>query len=177
MSDDRPIIPGGLTPPHGRDQANDFYGWNPHVYMTDEGRPADRWERDQIVSLRLVAPMSFIGKPVRSIRVHKRLVGVFAAVYDTIFRAGLWHVVVPYAGAYEFRLIRGGDELSMHAFGAAVDHDPARNPLGAPPERCRFGNAPEGAAVVSIFESFGFTWGGTFRGRKDCMHFQFGSGV
>ncbi len=164
-----------LVPPHGERAIAEFYGWNPDLYLED-ATPAAAWERDMIVRLPLPQPMTYAGRPVRTIRVHRKLQGIFAGVYDQIFKAALWHVVEPYAGAFEFRLIRGGQSLSMHAFGAAVDHDPGRNPLGAPPASCRFGNTPEGAAVVRIFERNGFLWGGRFQGRKDCMHFQFGSG-
>ena len=165
-----------LTAPHGRREAEEFYGWTPLLYQSEAGTAAAAWERDKIISVPLPAAMRYAGQPVRSIRVHHKLAGVFHDVYAEIFRAALWHCVESYAGAYEFRLIRGGASLSMHAFGAAVDHDPERNPLGSHPNDCYFGSTPEGAAVVRIFRKWGFTWGGTFKGRKDCQHFQFSSG-
>lgn len=167
----------GVKAPHGRPAIEEFYGWDPAAYMRDDGTAATAWQRDKMVSIPLPAEMRYAGRPVRSMRVHRKLAGVFAEAYAAIHRAGLWHAVESYAGAYEFRLIRGGDSLSMHGFGAAVDHDPARNPLGAPPDKCYFGSTPEGAAVVRMFKASGFTWGGDFQGRKDCMHFQFGSGA
>lgn len=168
-----------LIPPHGERAIVEFYGWNPSIYLED-ATPSAAWERDAIVRLSLPQPMRFgdgvRAVPVRKIAVHKRLAGIFAGVYDDIWKRGLWHVVEPFSGAYVFRLIRGGESLSMHAFGAAVDHDAANNPLGAPTEKTRFGSTPEGMAVVRIFERHGFMWGGRFQGRKDAMHFQFGSG-
>lgn len=177
------MVPGALVSrapfrtPHGREEANEFFGWNPDRYLDAEGEPYRAWEGDNIRSARLPEPLLYLGKRVTSIRVHRLLVPVFEGLYAEIWKAKLWDPIKVYGGAYNFRLIRGGDELSMHAFGAAVDHDPAANPLGAPGEKCRLGNTVEGRAVVAIFRAWGFFWGGEFRGRKDCQHFQFGVGL
>ena len=164
-----------LRAPHGEDEIRAYYGWN-DSYLLGDATPGSFWERDQIRAAKLPKPMKFTGRPVHTMRVHKRLVERFESLYEEILRAGLWSAVETYGGAYTFRLIRGGSALSMHAFGAAVDHDPARNPLGADPGSCYFGSKPEGQAVVRIFEEHGFFWGGRFKGRKDAMHFQFGTG-
>lgn len=165
-----------LRPPHGEDEIRAFYGWRDD-YLLADGTPEREWERDHIRPARLPAPLKFIGRPVHTLRVHKRLVERFESVYREILSAGLWAAVETYAGAYTFRLVRGGASLSMHAYGAAVDHDPARNPLGAEPDTTFYGSAPEGQAVVQIFEEHGFLWGGRFKGRKDAMHFQWGTGA
>lgn len=167
----------GVKPPHGRREAEEFYGWHVDLYQTDSGTASAAWERDKIISIPLPAPLRYAGRPVNTMRVHHKLAGVFHDVYADIFRNALWHAVESYAGAYCFRLIRGGDSLSMHAFGAAVDHDPARNPLGAHPNDTYFGSTPAGAAVREIFKRHQFTWGGSFQGRKDCMHWQWGTGL
>jgi hypothetical protein len=164
-----------LIPPHGERAIVEFYGWNAATFLQD-ATPSVAWEREMMVRVDLPQPMRFGGAPVKTITVHTKLAGVFTGVYEQIFRAGLWSVVEPFSGAYCFRLIRGGESLSMHAFGAAVDHDSARNPLGAATSDCRFGNTPEGRDVVKIFERNGFMWGGRFQNRKDGMHFQYGSG-
>lgn len=164
-----------LRPPHGEDEIRAFYGWRDEFLLAD-GTPILEWERDEIRPARMPTPLKFAGQDVRTIRVHRVLVDRFESVYNEIHHAGLWGSVQPYGGAYTFRVIRGGTSLSMHAFGAAVDHDPIHNPLGAAPEDCSFGNTADGRAVVRIFKAHGFTWGGEFRGRRDGMHFQFGSG-
>src|SRR3989304_2379205 len=56
----------------------------------------------------------------------------------------LWLRIMPYGGGFQPRLIRGGDEWSMHSFGLAHDFDPAQNPLGWLPRDCRLGSTPEG---------------------------------
>jgi hypothetical protein len=74
-----------------------------------------------------------------------------------------------YGGTYNYRRISGSSNLSLHAFGAAIDLDPDHNPLGMP-WRADAGMMP--MEVVEIFEAEGWKWGGRFQSRKDCMHFQ-----
>jgi hypothetical protein len=72
-------------------------------------------------------------------------------------------------GVYNFRQISGSARLSLHSYGAAIDLDPAGNPLG------RAWLADAGMMplpVVAIFEAAEWKWGGRFKSRKDCMHFQ-----
>lgn len=66
-------------------------------------------------------------------------------------------------GTYNYRKVVGGNTLSMHAYGIAIDLDPTHNALG------KQGRMP--AWVVEIFERHGFCWGGWFS-RKDPMHFE-----
>jgi hypothetical protein len=162
-----------LRAPDGVDEVNAFYGWNASKYMLANAKPSGEWERDMLRNAQLPEPLDYIGSPVYTIHVHRKLLDRFEHTYGEIHKAGLWHVVKPFAGAYCFRLVRGGETLSLHSFGAAVDHDVAHNPLGAHPSVCSFGNTAEGQAVVWIFERNGFFWGGKFRNRKDCQHFQF----
>lgn len=162
--------------PHGEDEVRAFYGWKDE-YLLADGTPIREWERDNIRPARVPAPLRFAGRPVQTLRVHRLLVDRFESVYNEIHHVGLWSAVESYAGAYAFRLIRGGESLSMHAYGAAIDHDPLHNQLGAAPEHCSFGNTEAGRAVVRIFEAHGFFWGGKFRGRPDGMHFQFATGA
>jgi hypothetical protein len=49
------------------------------------------------------------------------------------------------------------------------DLDPDRNPLGKPWQADN-GMMPE--LVVAPFKAAGWKWGGRFKNRKDCMHFQ-----
>lgn len=71
-------------------------------------------------------------------------------------------------GVHVFRLMRGGQSLSIHSWGAAIDishlinswkkkYDPAKGMM--PME------------VVDIFKGEGWTWGGLWR-TADAMHFQ-----
>jgi len=68
-----------------------------------------------------------------------------------------------FGGVFNYRKIVGGNELSAHAFAAAIDLDPKHNALG------KVGKMP--GWVVAIFKRHGAKWGGDFR-RKDYMHFE-----
>jgi hypothetical protein len=71
--------------------------------------------------------------------------------------------------SYNFRMIRGStDSLSNHASGTALDLNANRHPLG---KEDTF--SPENAAkCISLAAKWGCKWGGTYRLRKDDMHFE-----
>ncbi len=62
-----------------------------------------------------------------------------------------------------------GRQLSLHAYGLAVDINAASNPMRSPIET----DIP--SAFVRAFDAEGFVWGGDF-GLPDPMHFQLASG-
>ena len=70
-----------------------------------------------------------------------------------------------YDGCYNDRSVRGSTKRSMHAYGAAIDMDAEHNALGATKWTMPM-------AVVDIFESEGWRWGGRYSGRKDAMHME-----
>jgi hypothetical protein len=80
---------------------------------------------------------------------------------------GLARLVDPgdYAGCYAARVIAGdpGPSIAHHAWGSAIDLNAHANPLGLPPH--------QDARLVSIFERWGFTWGGRWL-VPDGMHFE-----
>ncbi|WP_338663716.1 M15 family metallopeptidase [Pararoseomonas sp. SCSIO 73927] len=144
-----------------------------------DGEADARWERDNIIAI--PAPWTMVAAwdpklPIRKIRVHWRvaesLQRVFASILsgyggstDRIIAARL-HL---YGGAYNFRLIRGGSSLSMHAYGAAIDLDPERNGLGKP---WKPDSGMMARPVVEAFKAEGWVWGGDWENRPDAMHFQ-----
>lgn len=76
------------------------------------------------------------------------------------------------SGGFNYRNIRGGNRLSQHAFGTAIDINADANPfLG------------KGQAVVTdlpantadIAKKWGLEWGGTWN-RPDAMHFEWAGG-
>jgi hypothetical protein len=73
-----------------------------------------------------------------------------------------------FGGAYAYRTVRGSTRLSLHAYGAAIDLDPVRNPLHQAWKPLRMMDL----GVVETFEAAGWTRGGRFTSRPDCMHFQ-----
>jgi len=87
--------------------------------------------------------------------------------YDTLTAAKLRELGLDlFGGTYCHRLVRGGTELSTHAYGCAIDLDPKHNPLG------KVGRIAKSQMwVVEIFRKRGFTWGGVWK-RKDGQHFE-----
>ncbi len=90
-----------------------------------------------------------------------------AALLDIVGRslAGAVHPE-QYGGCYVPRFIAGTTTLSNHAFGLAFDVNVPENQRGTVGQIDR--------QVVQIFESYGFTWGGTWH-YTDPMHFEMNS--
>lgn len=76
-----------------------------------------------------------------------------------------------FGGCYNYRVMRGGSSLSMHAWGIAVDLDPIRNQLSWGKDRAAFA-AAEYEPWWKIVEAKGAVSLGRARG-YDFMHFQF----
>jgi len=70
---------------------------------------------------------------------------------------------------YAFRMVRGStDKLSNHSSGTAIDLNATKHPLG---KENTF--SPEDAAkCVALAVKYGCKWGGTYKARKDDMHFE-----
>ena len=87
-----------------------------------------------------------------------------AALLEVVSR-GLADKLHPneYAGCYYPRFIAGTTTLSNHSFGLAMDFNVPENQRGTVGQMDR--------TVVSIFERWGFTWGGTWH-YTDPMHFE-----
>jgi hypothetical protein len=107
--------------------------------------------------------------PVSAIRVHRKvadsLLTVLTAIKDhygtqEAIEAARMHL---YGGGYMFRLKRGGHDLSIHSWGAAIDLDPEGNPFG--------GKVTMPQVVVDAFAKEGWVWGGPWH-THDGMHFQ-----
>lgn len=133
------------------------------------------WVKDNIISLetpwRLVT--AWDGKLVRGVSVHQKCAPSLSRVFKAIWLAAkqdqktidYWGMNL-FGGGFNYRLVRGGSSLSMHAYGCAVDFDPARNGMGDTTPN--FANVP---AVLKAFADEGWIWGGDW-GRPDGMHWQ-----
>lgn len=74
--------------------------------------------------------------------------------------------------SYNERPVRGGEDLSNHASGTAVDLDAVRHPLGTAP-RGSFSEAQVNTIYAILNEVGGVVrWGGSYTGRQDPMHFE-----
>lgn len=112
------------------------------------------------------------------LRCHKLVADKFLAVfkellevygYDKIKELG----IDLYGGCFNFRKMRGGSEWSKHAFGIAIDLDPARNTLHETHATARFAR-PEYKQMIDIFYKHGFISLGREKD-YDWMHFEIGA--
>ncbi len=117
------------------------------------------WVARHIVTV----PVPILGRVTCNRAMIARLRGALAEVV----RRGLARLVDPgdYAGCYAARVIPGdpGPSLAHHAWGSAIDLNARANPQGLPPH--------QDPRLVSIFERWGFTWGGRWL-VPDGMHFE-----
>ena len=152
-------------------QCDAFYG-NPRGR---NGQASGQWEKANLVRIAPPFKMQFAGKPVTSISVNKKCAESLGRVFAAIWEASghdqkkidEWGVSV-FSGSYNYRLKRGGNSLSMHSYGCAIDLDAPRN--GFHDLHPHFADIPQ---VVNAFKAEGWTWGGDWAGRsKDGMHFQ-----
>lgn len=144
-----------------------FYG-NP---ATANGNASAKWEKENLILIPCPWELRYDGKPVKGIRIHRKCADSLSRVLARIWeRCGKSQAEIDrigmsvYGGSYNFRKVRGGASLSMHAYGCAVDFDPARNGLGNK-------NPAMDRRVIEEFEREGWEWGGHWS-RPDGMHFQ-----
>ena len=158
------------------DSLNAFYG--KHKY-DDEGTVLDRWESQFLTRFKPPFQMKLswdVETPVRLITCNKACFRSLACVLQKVWEAyGMDQDAINrdrlnlYGGCYNFRRARGLGRLSAHAWGAAIDLDPDKNSLGQKWAKGK-GMMPE--VVIDIFKAEGWVWGGDFKSRPDCMHFQ-----
>jgi D-alanyl-D-alanine carboxypeptidase len=152
-----------------------FYG---PIRLGATGLPTRAWEKETLTTIPAPYPLALAWKPdrqVTKVTCHRlvaqsltRILSEILSHCETVeaLRLARLHL---FGGCYNYRLIGGSHRLSVHSFGAAVDFDPENNPLG----RVHVdGGGMIPRTVVDIFEAEGWRWGGTFRRRPDCMHFQ-----
>lgn len=137
------------------------------------GTPGPEVER-QLVNVVPPFKMYYDGKPIKTIRFHKKAAASLKAALDEIWD---WYDhdqkkidalgISKYAGAYNPRYIRGSKtKWSNHAYGAAIDLNAEDNGFGKGK-----GTIPQ--PVIDAFKRQGARWGGDYRGRTDPMHFEF----
>lgn len=155
-------------------------GW-PHddtaSLLAHYGRP---WENDSLIThVPVPFPMTYredngVLRPVTGIAIHVKCADALrCALGDIALRAksdpSVLRRVQHFSGSGNYRPIRGSSRLSCHAFWAAIDFDAEDLPLGM--AGVSASDMPQG--VVDAFNLVRATWGNTYLGRKDPMHFQF----
>jgi hypothetical protein len=156
--------------PHQSD-VDAFYG-NPRGR---NGLASGAWESTNLV--KVPTPWKLVtawdGATVGGVRIHKKCAASLGRVFDAIWQAAgqkqskinEWGMNL-YGGGYNFRLMRGKTQLSMHSWGCALDFDPARNGFGD--STPNFANYPQ---VLAAFADEGWSWGGKWK-TTDGMHWQ-----
>jgi hypothetical protein len=127
------------------------------------------FEATYIVRVPLPESLPFEDTRVTRITSHRLIANKISDALTAVHGAGLWHALGSYSGGYANRPQRGSSKLSTHAFGCAWDFGAELYPLGS--------DARMPDALVKIFTSLGFFYGGDFAGRRDPMHVQLASGV
>lgn len=153
------VSPSGLS-----EIVKTFGDIKPYIRPDGTLRPDWEWHSLDTCDLPEKLKLGFADVEVSRIRCHRLLVPVFKAVFASIHAAGLWSSLKTYDGCFAYRPQRGGNKLSTHAWGIAIDLNADTNRLGTA------GDMP--TSVIQLFEANGFMWGGRFS-RPDPMHFQF----
>lgn len=68
-------------------------------------------------------------------------------------------------GSYANRNVAGTNTRSEHSYGRAIDINPAQNPMGSR----LVTDMPKNTAAIA--ELYDLIWGGTWKSKKDAMHF------
>ncbi len=116
----------------------------------DEGQ----FETKHIVLFNLPYALKFEGQTVTHARCHSVVVDNFIQAFQNVEAAGLKDQFIEFNGIYAKRL--------------AIDMGASTHPLGQ--------MVPWPQGIIDAFASAGFFWGGNFKSRKDCMHFQLATG-
>lgn len=146
------------------------------------GLLSPEWERNNLTMVAVPFKMKMGDLKITRIRMNKACAPSLSRVLSNLLDAAggrqvdldYWGVTA-FGGSFAYRPMRGLRTLSMHAYGCAIDLDPARNGLGD--RTPRFSEFPQ---VLEAFRSEGWRWGGDWDGdgltsderRCDGMHWQ-----
>jgi hypothetical protein len=105
-----------------------------------------------------------IGAVPRRVYCNRDLVGPLSRALGLIVERDLTGLLRTWDGCFQVRRKRGRATMSLHSWGLAVDINAAWNPLGAA--------SKQDPRLTACFVEAGFAWGGAWRGRLDCMHYE-----
>lgn len=112
---------------------------------------------------------------VQKMRVHKYHVDNFLGVFNELLEVYGYEKIVElgidlFGGCFAYRAQRGGSSWSKHAWGVAIDLDPARNTLKETSKTARFAR-DEYKEMIDIFYKHGFISLGREK-NYDWQHFE-----
>jgi hypothetical protein len=141
-----------------------------------DGNPgATGWAAHNLVSVPCPWKLFYERQPVKGILINKKcaesLTRVLGAVWEAVGKDQgqieklRYHL---YSGSYNYRPMRGGAALSMHAYGRAIDWDDADNPHHSQKHLFQ-----DNSLLITKFKAEGWEWGGNWHGNSiDAMHVQ-----
>ena len=133
-------------------------------------------QETDLVNLSPPYPLYYEGKKVKTIRVHRLIAPhVQSALQEVLEHYGLDEIhrlgLDVYGGSYHYRKNTGGQSLSMHAWGIALDFAPDTNAFNTRAPRASLSH-PDCDTWWRIWEKHGAISLGRERG-YDWMHLQF----
>jgi hypothetical protein len=111
--------------------------------------------------------MAVVARAGVRVFVRKEIAPLVAVLLDATERRYGYDVKDGQTWGYACRPIRGTRTPSNHSWGLALDINARTNPMGS---TFRSDLPP---AVVALWWSCGFYWGGWYRSRPDAMHFEY----
>jgi len=114
------------------------------------------------------------------------ITSVIPISHDRFYKNGEWNsdgqsMLCNNTSGFNYRKMTGGDKLSMHAYGFAIDINPVQNPyikgdVVLPPKAvydpAKPGTLTRNCPVVRTFKRLGWDWGGDWHSLKDYQHFE-----
>lgn len=103
-------------------------------------------------------------EPIKGQRwnVYKPAASAFEGFLNDLIKLGYNPIS---SGGYNYRNIRGGNQLSQHAFGTAIDLNSLTNPRGQ--------SATDIPQAAELAKKWGLEWGGNWQSNPDPMHFEY----
>lgn len=105
-----------------------------------------------------------IGVIPKKIYCNKDLVKPLEQAFKNLIQRNKVAELKTWDGCFNIRKKRGLASMSLHSWGIAIDVNAAWNGLGKEPQLS--------SDFVKCFTDAGFDWGGTWKNRRDGMHFQ-----
>jgi len=141
------------------------------------GKPNETGE-SYLTTILLPYPMRLawdLDTKVSKMRCHKLAAEAFLNVFnDLLAHYGMKEIerlgIDLFGGCFNYRKMRGGTSWSKHAWGIAIDLDPARNKLKETAKTARFAR-PEYQPMIDIFYKHGFISLGVEK-NYDWQHFE-----
>jgi hypothetical protein len=157
-----------MKAPNGLAEIISTFG-NISNYIDNTGVLSVQWNTEYlaIVELPFALPLSW-NKAITVSRMtcHKLMVPIFEDVFNQINTKVLQDQLLDFGGCFSFRPERHSNKISTHAWGIAIDLNPNEDIQGT------IGNMSP--AIIDVFRSAGFKWGGDWVGKTDDpMHFQY----